>query len=592
MTLLNSKLAKEFNGRFKARPERRHTVLEGESADWQEIVAAGYLAAKYNKTEGVVNDIRYLGRVQPVRLPELNDDALEGAAPDVLVVGGGVVGCAIARELTRWKLDVLLIEKECDVALHASSRNDGEVHPGLDLHKGSQKYIYNMRGNEMYDQICADLQVPFERPGQWLAFPGKIPMIALRLTKLYWNYLGIPCKVLHRAQAPRRLAGLHPNLKHLLAFPTAGAVCPYGLTIAYAENAIQNGARVSLQTACLSIEVKDGQVVSVKTNRGTIRPKIVVNAAGTFADNIAAMADDRFFSIHPRRGTNSILDKKATNLISRVHVASMMAGGNKINTHAAHSKGGGIILTAHRNLLIGPDAVETPDKEDFSTTPESIATVFNKQARTSDVLNRGQIITYFTGVRAPTYEEKFVIRWGLYTKNIIHAAGIQSPGLTAAPAIGETIARWAAERLSAAPNEQFDPVRPAIVHAAQLPERERNRLIEENPDYGVIFCRCEQISKGEIVAALHRPLPCDSVDGVKRRVRAGMGRCQGGFCGPQVAQTIAEELHIPLSQVRKSGPGSEIVYGSIKEAPPPDSSPVPPLSPASCIPTSGKEALV
>ena len=563
---LNRELDKAFGGRFVARPERRHTVLTGESGDWSEIVAAGYLAAKYNKSAGVVNDIRYTGAVQPARLPAVRDGALENARPDVLVIGGGVTGCAIARALTRYRLDVLLIEKECDVALHASSRNDGMVHPGLDLHKGSVKYKYNRRGNEMYGRLCGELQVAFQRRGQFLAFPGKLPGPLLRLTWVYWRYLGVPFKVMTRKQVKERLPGLHPGLKNLLFFPTAGSVCPYGLTIALAENAIQNGAKVSLHTAALGMETRDGRILSVQTNRGTVYPKLVINAAGTFAEEIAAMADDRFFSIHPRRGTNSILDKKANAQVAHDHVTALLAGGNTVNTNAQHTKGGGVILTAHGNLLLGPDAVETPDKEDFGTHPESIANVFAKQAKTSDKLSQGQIITYFTGVRAPTYEEDFVVRRGLYTENIIHAAGIQSPGITAAPAIAEDVAAWAAADLNAPANKEFNPVRKGIVDAAALPEEERDALIRENPDYGVILCRCEQVSKGEVLDALRRPLPCDSVDAVKRRVRAGMGRCQGGFCGPQVAALIAEELGIPLEQVRKSGQGSEILLGDMKEA--------------------------
>jgi glycerol-3-phosphate dehydrogenase len=307
------------------------------------------------------------------------------------------------------------------------------------------------------------------------------------------------------------------------------------------------------------MEVEGGTIKSVRTNRGTIYPKVVVNAAGVFAEDIAAMAQDRFFSIHPRRGTNSILDKKA-GTISRYHSSTLLTGHAK----GAHTKGGGVIRTVHHNLLLGPDAVETPEKEDFATSRDSIKTVFDKQLKTSAQLNRGQIITYFTGFRAATFEEDFVIRRGLYTQNIVHAAGIQSPGLTAAPAIAEDIAGLVLEQVQASPNERFDPHRKGLVNASALPEGERNALIEQDPDYGVILCRCEQVSRGEILAALRGPLPCDSVDGVKRRVRAGMGRCQGGFCGPLVAQIIAKELGIPLERVRKSGAGSEILLGATK----------------------------
>ena len=559
----NEQLRKRFGGRFAVRAQREHLVLEGEGGGWQDIVEAGFLAAKAAKHKilgCLVNDVKYTGAAPaPMRVPGREDDALEGAHPDILVIGGGVVGCAIARELTRWKLDVLLAEKECDVALQASSRNDGMIHPGLDLHKNSLKYAYNRRGNAMYDRVCAELEVPFTREGQYLCFPKKIPTALLYITKLYWRHLGVPNQVLGKKALFRILPNLHPGLGCGLYFPTAGSVCPYNLTIAYAENAIQNGAKVSLNTAVLGMEVEDNQIQAVHTNRGTIYPKVVVNAAGVFAEDVAAMAGDRFFSIHPRRGTNSILDKKA-GPIARYHASTLLTGHAK----GAHTKGGGVIRTVHNNLLLGPDAVETPEKENFATSRESIQTVFDKQRKTSEKLNQGQIITYFTGVRAATFEEDFVIRRGLYTENIVHAAGIQSPGLTAAPAIAEDIAKLVLEQVKAEKNEAFDPHRPAIVNAAELPEAERDALIAKDPDYGVILCRCEQVSRGEILAALRRPLPCDSVDGVKRRVRAGMGRCQGGFCGPLVAQIIAKELNIPLEQVRKSGAGSEILFGSTK----------------------------
>ena len=564
---INKQLHKQFGGRYTVRAEREHLVLEGESGDWQESVAAGFLAAKGNKSRGcLVNDVHYTGEEQPpMRVPGFTDDALEGAAPDVLVIGGGVVGCAIARELARRKLNILLVDKEDDVALHTSSRNDGMIHPGLDLHKHSLKYKYNKLGNAMYDQICEELQVPFAREGQYLCFPKWVKTFFLYITKLYWKHLEIPNRVLDHRELFRRLPNLEPGLGGGLYFPTAGSVCPYSLTIAYAENAVMNGVKISLNTAVLGMDVEEGRIIAVRTNRGTLRPRIVINAAGVFAEDIAAMAGDRFFSIHPRRGTNSILDKKISDSVSRYHASTLLTGHAK----GAHTKGGGVIRTVHNNLLLGPDAVESPAKEDFATARQSIQTVFDKQLKTSANLNQGQIITYFTGVRAATFEEDFVIGPGLYTQNILHAAGIQSPGLTAAPALGVELARMAVDALEAMglraeENKDFDPVRPAIPDAAALPEDERAALIRENPDYGVILCRCEQVSRGEILGALRRPLPCDSIDGVKRRVRAGMGRCQGGFCGPLVAQVIAQELGIPLEQVRKGGAGSEVLCGPMK----------------------------
>ncbi|MDR2647222.1 MAG: FAD-dependent oxidoreductase [Oscillospiraceae bacterium] len=564
---INRLLASEFMGCVEARQERAHLLLTGACADWREIVRAGYLAAKHNPLAGVVNKIEWTGgEIPKTRIPETRDNSLDGLAPDVMVIGGGVVGCAIARELTRKKLSVLLVDKEADVALHASSRNDGMIHPGLDIKKSSQKYHYNRLGNAMFEKICGELQVPFKRGGQYLCFPKKIPVPALYATKLYWAYMGIPSRVLGKKRLFQEEPGLRRDLGSALFFSTAGSVCPYGLTIAYAENAIQNGARFALQTAVLGMDVTDGTITAVRTNRGTLYPKVIVNAAGVFSGDIAAMADDQFFSIHPRRGTNSICDKKYSDAIARQHASTLFTGHSK----GAHTKGGGVIRTVHGNLLLGPDAAESPEKENFATAQASIQTVLAKQVKTSDKLHQGRIITYFTGIRASTYEEDFVVCRGRYTKNIVHAAGIQSPGLTAAPALGVAVAQMAVAALfditGIAPREnpKFNPVREAIPNTAEMPSDERAALIAKNPNFGVIVCRCEEISKGEIIAALQRPLPCASIDGVKRRVRAGMGRCQGGFCGPQVAKIIADEKGIPLEAVLKSGEGSELLFAPLK----------------------------
>jgi glycerol-3-phosphate dehydrogenase len=460
--------------------------------------------------------------------------------------------------LTRYKLDVLLVEKEHDVGMHASSRNDGMVHPGIDLKPGSLKHHYNNLGNKMYDMFAHELGVSLVRSGQYLCFTNPLFIPILYCTYFYWKYLKVPnVQVVLKKELLRREPGIKHNVVAALYFPSAASVCPFNTTIACAENAVQNGARVSLDTAVLGMKIKDNRIISVTTNRGTLFPKVVVNAAGVFSDEVAAMANDQFFSIHPRRGTNSILDKKFSPLLVRT-IASKMGDVSK----TTHSKGGAIVTTAHGNLLIGPDAVETYERENFATTQESVRATFEKFKHPSPILHQGQIIAYFTGVRAPTYEEDFVISKGRRTANIVHAAGIQSPGLTAAPAIAQDIARFTTEILKdtfgAAPeqNAAFDPVRKPIPHVAAMNDAERDELIKQNPDYGVIFCRCEEVSKGEILDALRRPIPCDTLDGIKRRVRPGSGRCQGSFCGPLLLSLIAAEKNMPLEDVTKNGRGS------------------------------------
>lgn len=562
---INRKLNEKFQGSVTARVTDGCLVLEGELDRWEDVVSAGMLAARKHRYAGLVNDIRFTGgTIPPMKLPPLCDSALEGEAPDVLIIGGGVIGCAIARECARYSASVLLCEKEHDVALHASSRNDGMIHPGVDLLPGQVKRRYNMRGNRMYDQICSELDVPFRRGGQYLCFLKPLYAAAGFFAQIYFLLVGPYGRYYGKRAFRRREPSMNPEIHGALFFPSAGVVSPYGLTIAYAENAVDNGVRLSLDTAVTGMRVENGEIRSVTTNRGVVYPKVVVNAAGAFAEDVAAMANDRFFSIHPRRGTNTILDKKAGARLNTI-VSSLGTS----STKKKHTKGGGLIRTIDGNVLVGPDAVETFEKENFATTVKSVTDVFDKQRRSDPSLRFGEAITYFTGVRAATYEEDFVIRPGRRTKNLVHAAGIQSPGLTAAPAIAVDVAKIAASILGGGKliprNPNFSPIRKGIVHVSALPDAERDALIRKNPDYGEIVCRCEEVSRGEVLDALHRSVPCDTLDGVKRRVRPGMGRCQGGFCGPLVLQIIAEDKGISPEQVEKSGIGSELLFGTIKE---------------------------
>ena len=546
--------------------ENHSIVLSGTLKSWDDIVGACSMCVSKDRTVHVVNDIVLEGVTMPaMRCPSVADSTLEGASPDVLIIGGGISGASIARELTKWKLDILLVEKEADLAVQASGRNDGEVHPGVDLNKGSIKQSYVRKANQMYDRVCKELNVPFKRCGQYVGFTDKkiYPFI-----KAYaWqrkHVCGIAdTRVIRKEELRKKEPNLNPDFAFALYNPDAGCVCPYGLTIAYGENAVQNGAKVSLNTVVLDMEVVNGQIKSVRTNRGTIYPKIVVNAAGTFAEDIAKLADDRFYSIHPRRGTNSILDKKSGALVQSI------TSWKTLKKTTGHTKGGGILHTVHDNLLVGPNAVETYEKENFATEQKSIDEVFKKQQLTAKDLKKSDVITYFTGVRAATFEEDFIIEKGRKTKNLIHCAGIQSPGLTTAPAVALDIEKMAVDMLrelgSVEKNEAFDPVRRGIPVLRDMSDEDRDALIRENPDYGVIICRCEEVSKGEILDALRSPIPVPTIDGVKKRVRPGMGRCQGGFCMPLVAKIISEETNVPLETVYKQSTDSVISYGPVKE---------------------------
>ncbi len=562
---INHRLFARFGGRVSAREHDGVLYLEGELDRWDDVVEAGLMAVNRKRYDGLVNDIRFTGEtIPPMRMPNVVDSALDGATPDVLIIGGGIVGCAIARECAKYDMRILLVEKEHDLAMQTTSRNDGMIHPGIDLKPGQVKRDYNMRGNRMYEDVCKQLDVPFRRSGQYICFLGNKLAIAGFFGQLYYRALGPKATFLDKKAFFEREPNMNPAISAALFFPDAGVVSPYGLALAYAENAADNGVAFSLDTAVLDMTLSQGAIQSVRTNRGTIYPKVVINAAGVFAEDVARLAQDRFFSIHPRKGTNTILDHKAS---SRMHTIVSSFGTS--STKKRHTKGGGLVKTIDDNTLVGPDAVETYRKEDFSTAPENVAFVFQAQRKTDTALSMKDAITYFSGVRAATYEEDFVIRKGKWTKNIVHAAGIQSPGITAAPAIAVDVSKMAVELLgqtqTVQPNTKFNPVRKGIVRASELDLVARDALIRENPDYGEIVCRCEEISRGEIIDALHRSIPCDTIDGVKRRVRPGMGRCQGGFCGPLVLQIIAEETGKSALEIDKSAPRGELLVGAIKE---------------------------
>lgn len=584
-----NKITKAVKSKYPSvtvKEEKGCTVLEGELSDWNNIVSAGKLAVN-KKSLGVINNIKLTGFTPSVKLPVFSDKAYDGAAPDVLIIGGGITGAAIARELSKWKLDIMLAEKSYDVAVGASSRNDGCVHVGIDLKPNQQKLKYNSAGNKIYAELCEELNVPFERKGHILLFYKKWERSLVPIFKFQAKRLGIKgIRYISIDELKERQPSIASWCKGGILMPSGGIVSPYKLTVALAENAAVNGAKICLNTAVLSMEVENGVIKSVTTNRGVIYPKMVVNAAGVFADSIADMAGDRTFTIHPRKGINLILDKKvgyyAHTSIAKSPFAIIPEDGkqppkgllNNIRAFAgtvnstSHTKGGGVVRTADGNILVGPNAIETPNREDYSTDIESVNSIFRKQKTTAEAMEKKDIITYFAGVRAPTYEEDFVVRKGIFTENIIEAAGIQSPGLTAAPGIAIEVADWAVEMLSkdkeVIKNEEFNPIRKGIPHLAAMGDGERNELIKQNPDYGIIVCRCEEVSKGEIIDALNSPVPVYTVDGIKRRVRPGMGRCQGGFCGPLVMKIISEHTGKPLDEICKADTGSNILFGETK----------------------------
>ncbi|MBI9106092.1 MAG: NAD(P)/FAD-dependent oxidoreductase [Spirochaetales bacterium] len=540
--------------------------LSGSAGNWDERVRAGYIAAGHG-FKGVINDITVDGITEPeMSLPLVSDEMLDGREFDAVIVGGGVVGCAIARELSKMNISIVILEKEADLAMQASGRNDGMIHPGFAASPGTKKAHYNIRGNRMYTELSKQLDFELKRPGSIILFKTAWYKLLLPIFKARCRKNGVEgsWRSLSAKEVRRVEPNVSPSQKGGFILPSAGIVSPYRVTIALAENAVENGAEVFLNTVVRDLESADGKITGVVTNRGTLRCGLVINAAGVWADKLAEMAGDRFFSIHGRKGTDAILDRSCAPL--QRHIVGMPS---LLGTKNSHSKGGGIVLCVEGNILLGPTAEEVPDREDYSTEPESFNNLL-KQLYLNTRLNSSMIINYYSGVRAASWDEDFIIEPSEKVSNLIHVAAIQSPGLASAPAIAEDVAQMAVRALTSAgvrvlPRADFNPIRRGIPAVKDLTAEARTALIKEDPAYGEILCRCEEVSRGEIRDALLSKVPATTIDGVKRRVRAGAGRCHGGFCLPRVIQAMASELGVQVTDITKKGGDSAILIGETKE---------------------------
>ncbi|HPJ89516.1 MAG TPA: NAD(P)/FAD-dependent oxidoreductase [Thermotogota bacterium] len=574
MKMLNLKrLSKQMSGQYGQKvicsQKGSSILLEGNVAEWTDVVAAGKMAAEIKGIKGVINKIE-CASVKKKRKAggELTENVLKDRRVDVLIIGGGIIGCSIARELSKWDLDICLVEKEPDLAMHASSRNDGMIHPGLVPSPGSMKAKYNAKGNGMYETLSRELDFEYKRVGSLLLFDNRwlapaYPILASRAEKN-----GVPStefltgKKLKRFVNSKDAPSLNKSLesKWAVYIPSTGIVSPYKTTIAVCENAILNGTRLFLNTEVLSFERENDTIISCKTTKGDIHAKIIINCAGTASDEVAELAGDRFFTIHPRKGTILMIDRKRGHLTNTVLSMPNIIG-------KKDTKGGGIVPTVEGNLLVGPDAEEQPYKEDYSTSMCHIDAIVNQHFRLLEGIGKKDIITYFAGTRASTYLEDFIVEWSDTISNLFHVAGIQSPGLASAPAIAEDVSEKVVSKLKRMKDVRekvnWQATRKGIPRLAQMDPEQRSVYIIKRPDYGEIVCRCEEISKGEIRDALHSPIPVKTVDGVKRRVRAGMGRCQGGFCKPLVVEIIAEELQMDPLDITKKGQDSYILMRDV-----------------------------
>lgn len=537
-------------------------ILTGDAASLDDRLAAGYAGVRVKKRHrlrGVVNDVTVNRRSSaPMALPSVRDALLDGRRFDAVVIGGGIIGVAAARELARRDLSIAVLEKEEDLGLHASSRNDGMVHPGFAAPPGTLKAACNVRGNRLYSRAAEELGFSFRRPGSLLLFSHAAMVLLLPLFRRRCRKNGVPGG---RWVSRRTLARWEPNLTERqrggFFLPTAGIISPQEVVLAYGENAAANGVEFFFNTAVTGMEKQGDAITGIVTNRGTLTAGVVINAAGVWADLVAELAGDRFFSIHPRKGVDAIVDKKRKDSIRHIVGMPSLRGNRK-----SRSKGGGLVLCVEGNLLLGPTAEEVLDREDYTTHRKDLV-MLKKHLELDRRLGESDIITYYAGTRAATWEEDFIVQPSDRVANLVHAAGIQSPGVASAPAIAEDLAAFAVNILEKSGpvglRPGFNPLRSPRPVLSELSEEERRAWIAKDPAYGRIVCRCEEISEGEIRDALRGPLPATTVDGVKRRTRAGAGRCHGGFCLPRVMEIMARETGKELSEISRGGEGSWIL---------------------------------
>ena len=472
---------------------------------------------------------------------------------DVIIIGAGVTGCAIARELSRYKLDICVIEKESDICEGTSKANSGIVHGGFDAKPGSLKARLNVQGNAMMEELSKKLDFPFKRNGSMVVCQSaeEMPVLEELLQRGLTN--GVKdMRILSRTEALELEPNLADSVYAALLVPSGGIVCPFGLNIALAENAAANGVEFRLETEVLSIEklpetdaTAGGQCDGylVHTDKGDLQTRFLINAAGVYADTFHNMVSEKKIHITPRRGDYLLLDRTA--------------GGHVHHTifqlPSEYGKGVLVTPTVHGNLMVGPTAIDIEDKEATATTAEGLAQVMEKCGRSVKNVPLKQVITSFAGLRAHEDGGEFIIGEAEDAKGFIDAAGIESPGLSSAPAIGQYVRELLADLTELKEKERFIETRKGIVRFAECSREAQQELIRQNPAYGKIICRCETITEGEILDAIHRPLGATTLDGIKRRTRAGMGRCQAGFCTPKVMDLLARELGLELKDIRKNG---------------------------------------
>ena len=473
---------------------------------------------------------------------------------DVAIIGCGVVGASLAYTLSRYQLRVLVLEKENDVAMGTTKANSAIVHAGYDPAHGTLMAKLNVQGSAMMEELCRRLSVKYKRIGSFVVAFNEEQRAHLQEMLENGNKNGVPGLALLSGEDARKMEpALSENVCAALYTPAAAVIDPWGLCIAEAETAVRNGVELKLRSAVTGLEDRGGSVL-LHTTSGDYEAAFVVNCAGGWGHEICAMTGAEEWQAKPSRGEYYLLDKSSGSLVSHVIFQCPTAAG----------KGVLVAPTVHGNLIVGPNAHDVEDPMNRETTLDGMDEVAEVSHKSVPSIDFRQSIRNFAGVRANTNEADFIIRPASKLPRMLHLAGIKSPGLSAAPAIGEYAAGLLADMgLALTEKADWDGSRQQI-RFKELSDAEKAELVNKDPRYGRVICRCETITEGEIVAAIHSPIPPCSVDGIKRRAGAGMGRCQGGFCGPRVVDILSRELGVSPLDIRQDGDGTFILTGTTK----------------------------
>ena len=472
----------------------------------------------------------------------------------VIVIGAGVVGCAVARELSAYSVDVTVLEKSNDVANGTSKANSGIVHAGFDAHTGTEKAKFNVLGAKMFKRLSEELDFPYRNNGALVLNFSEEGNKKLEELLAQGEANGVEgLKIISGDEVREMEPHVSGNVVSALYAPSSGIVGPYEMTFAYAENAAANGVKFEFNQRVKNVVKTDGGF-KITTDKGEFTADAVINCAGVYSDEINNMVAPVKEKIVARKGEYMLLKKDF----------GYLAYSTLFQLPTEMGKGVLVSPTTHGNIIVGPTALDIDGKEDVDTTVDGLNNAFAQAALSVPELSKKTIITQFAGLRAHSVKGDFTVGES-ETGGFFNALGVESPGLTSAPAIGVFLAEAVAKKFALGKNEKFNPRRVGIKAFNLMTDDERRAAIASNPKYGNIICRCELVTEAEIVEAIHRVPGAVDVDGIKRRTRAGMGGCQGGMCTEPLVKILAREKNVDMTEVTKSGTGSEILVGKIKK---------------------------